>query len=444
VRMDGGAAVATLPDLALANTRNGGSIELGTITITQSEAAPGRVRYAGDLPRQIRFTERTGAAPLVITAGGGGVTIVRDVAASLIREVDFRITDLAVPPPMPGAVDTAIGLLQIGGSITDRADGLSDATAGFRMQNVRGRAPRNGAGTTVGELAFSVGAQGFRLADFERLRSALADAQKAPAVEQVGRTFSALMAFGVASVTTETRLADGVFFDGGASPAVTVARFAARDSLGSWSQPEASYQTRYEVDGLVVRPDMTPVPQYIPSHAVVSLAVERLPLQAIIQAAAGMRPSPGAGAASLITPQFMDMLLGSGATLRIAPIELVSQALGAALNGSVSVNAQSPLRAVANGDLVIRGLDAVLRELSGPSQAGRTGDSPAVILAMLSALGQQGTGSAGQPTRTYHIEVTPAGQLMLNGTDMSALLGSMGGGPARPGRPPAPPQAPGK
>jgi hypothetical protein len=37
--------------------------------------------------------------------------------------------------------------------------------------------------------------------------------------------------------------------------------------------------------------------------------------------------------------------------------------------------------------------------------------------------------------RTYHIEVTQAGQLMLNGTDMSALLGggarASGGAPAR-------------
>jgi hypothetical protein len=87
---------------------------------------------------------------------------------------------------------------------------------------------------------------------------------------------------------------------------------------------------------------------------------------------------------------------------------------------------------------VVRGLETVQRELGGAGP-----NSPAGVITVLMALGQQGTGPNGQPVRNYRIEVTQAGQLMLNGTDMSALIGAAagpGGGPptAQPGRPAAP------
>jgi hypothetical protein len=126
------------------------------------------------------------------------------------------------------------------------------------------------------------------------------------------------------------------------------------------------------------------------------------------------------------------------------------------LNGQVSANAQSPLRAIGSGELVVRGLDALMREFGVTADQGRTpppgGRAPPSgaggtnqMLAMLSALGQQGTGPDGQPTRTYRFELTAEGRLMLNGTDMTALLGgATGARPAQtPAQPPTTPTPPG-
>jgi hypothetical protein len=124
------------------------------------------------------------------------------------------------------------------------------------------------------------------------------------------------------------------------------------------------------------------------------------------------------------------------------------------LNGQVSANGQSPLRAIGTGELVVRGLDALMRDLGATNQPGarQGGGGTGAMIGPLVALGQQGTGPDGQPTRTYRIELTADGRLMLNGSDMSALIGGMTGPrttqqpttPATPpgGKPPTTPATP--
>jgi hypothetical protein len=59
---------------------------------------------------------------------------------------------------------------------------------------------------------------------------------------------------------------------------------------------------------------------------------------------------------------------------------------------------------------------------------------------MVQALGQAGKDETGADTRTYKIDVTEAGQILLNGADMTALLG----GGSEPAPPPAPAEQPKK
>src|SRR5262249_29386100 len=152
-----------------------------------------------------------------------------------------------------------------------------------------------------------------------------------------------------------------------------------------------------------------------------SLALDDLPMRAfhaynatVLSARPGSNPT-----VAMMT--LLQALQQAETTLHIQPIDLESPAVGATLNGTVTADARSPFQAHANGELVVRGLEALQRELGG--QGGRAGpDSPAGVVAVLVALGQQGSGPNGQPVRTYRIELTPTGQLMLNGADMSALL----------------------
>jgi len=444
-RMDGGTAIATLPDLAAVG-RSGNVLELGTLTVSQREVAPGRVRYELSLPERVRTVERGGNVPFTATSAGGTLAIVRDVASGLFVEVDFRIADLNVSPPTRGATATTLGMLQLGWAITGRADGLADAAARIALSNLRSIEPNAGAGATAGEASIAFGIQGFRMEDIERVRRVFNEAPAARPGERVQRATEALYAIitggGVAATTAEIAIANGTYNDGGRVPVVTVGRAVLSQVMTAMNQPQSAWQVRYEQDGLALRPGVAPLPQYIPARVNVNLMLERIPTQTL-QAigAAGLTRRGGSPLASVGT--LIAAMAQMGTTLRIAPIEAAAAAVGGALNGTITADARSPFQATASGDLVVRGLDVVQRELGAQSQ-GRGGDSPAAVVAVLSALGQQGTGPDGQPVRTYRIELTPEGQLVLNGADMTSLLGAAGRRP-RQAPPPAPqPPAPSK
>ena len=61
VREQGGTLVATLPDLAIVGS--GGALNVGTVTVTQTQPAPGRMRYEAQLPREMR-ARAPGATPM--------------------------------------------------------------------------------------------------------------------------------------------------------------------------------------------------------------------------------------------------------------------------------------------------------------------------------------------------------------------------------------------
>jgi hypothetical protein len=442
-RMDGGAAVATLADLSVVG-RNGNVLELGTLTLSQREVAPGRVRYELSLPT--RISERGIPTPVTVTTGGGTLAVVHDESSGLLLEVDFRMNDLNVPAQGAGNPATTMGLLQLGYAVTARADGLSDANARFALRGLRVAQPGNNMGGSLGELSLAMTVQGFHLEDIEGVRDAFVQAQgsfEARWAQAIERLQAVMQEHGLGGSTVDMTLTDGVYNDGSPTPAGSITRATLRQVMSGENQDDSTYQLTYAQEGLTLRQDLVVVPQYIPGQINLNLTLEHLPMRALHAYTATLAATTaGAGGndSAAAVMMLLQALQQAGTTLRMAPIALEAQAVGATLNGAVAANANAALQATAAGDLAIRGLDAVQRELGG--QGGGPG-SPAGVITMLMALGQQGTGPNGQPVRNYHIEVTQAGQLMLNGTDMSALIGAAtgpGGGPpaAQPGRPAAP------
>jgi hypothetical protein len=225
---------------------------------------------------------------------------------------------------------------------------------------------------------------------------------------------------------------------------VTLGRATVRQVTTDANQESGTFQLQYQQDGLVLRQGLVPMPQYVPGRVNLSLQLDDLPMRAVhaYSAAATAARVPGrAGNPMAALMTLLQAMQQAETTLHIQPIDLDAPAVGATLNGTVTADANSPFQAHANGELVVRGLEALQRELG--AQGGRGGpDSPAGVVGILAALGQQGTGPNGQPVRTYRIELLPTGQLMLNGADMSALLGGARGGGAPSGRPSRPTPAP--
>lgn len=439
VRMDGGVATATLPDLMVGPPGGREGLLVGTVTVTRREVAPGRMRYEAQLPREMKVQAPNGRNTTVAN-GGGQFAAVVDPQSGLMHELNVRVENLAVRPDgRPGSL--TIGLFEIASAINQGADGLAQSPARIALRNLDFRHEDGRQALQIGEITVAGNGQGFRVADLERLRTAFDEAQRGPQAQMMGRMIEALFNFPFAELSGEVAVAGITFNDGQSGPAFQLARASLGEALGPLHQEETRLALRYSHEGLVIRQGMVPYQQYVPSQVTIELAADKLPAAALKQAlTTGLRVGPDGMPTQLsgeATAQLLAAAFRSGATLRMAPIQFASQALGVTLNGSIAANNSSPLQAVAAGELVIRGLEAIQREFGG-GNANQQG-SPAAMIAMLTALGQQGTGSDGQPTRSYRIELNEQGQLMLNGSDMTALLGPMGA-PRRP-RPTTPAQA---
>jgi hypothetical protein len=439
VRIDGGQAVATLPDVVLALPE--ATVRLGTIMLTRSDTPEGRQRYEAPLPRQIRI-ESQGEND-TITIGDGSFALVLDPRTSTFYMEEGRLSNLVVTSDTDSG-RMSIAAVELMGTINQRADGLADAPSRVRVQDLRLDIPRMRQAIAIGEFVMLADIRGFRLADYERLRDATDAAARTGDPQDVTRAIEQWLVFPFATMPIELSFANLSYTDGsGAAPLFTAARLTLAQTFESLANPQTGYRLRYVHEGFALRNDVTPYGDFIPSAMTLEFAIQGMPSEEVRDT---LTNGIGTGAIALDSfwSDALDSLLtaaiDNGATVRVTPFELTSVLLGITASATVTGNERSPFSAVGVGDIVIRGLDEAARAVVGDAQGGGP-DSPAAIIAIISAIGQAGTDASGRPTRTYHIEVDEQGRMMLNGNDLSALFG---GAPAAPQPGPAPGVTPGK
>jgi len=428
VQRDGDGLTATLPDLALEMPQQG-TVRFGTVTLTRRDAADGRHRYEGPLPRAIRIEEPTETS--TVTIADGRFAIVVDPRTNTVHAYEGALTNLALESA-PGQDAFTIAAIELSGGIAPRPDGLSDSPGRIRLQGVRADMPSSNQSFAVGELTLAGDLRGFTLADYERLRDATDAATRSSDMQEILRALEQWLSFGFATLRVDLTLADLLYRDGGATPAFAASRIAFGLDLESLAAPRTSYRLRYAHDGMAMRDDlsaiMAPYQGFAATAATLEIAVTGLPSEELRDTlASGM--SSGAILADSFWTDAFDALLTSaidnGASLRFGPFEMTAPLLGISGDATVTGNDRSPLQAIGSGEIVIRGLDEAARAVVDPS------DPVGAIVAIISAIGQQGTDASGRPTRSYRIEADEQGRVMLNGNDLSALIGG-GGGAAPP------------
>lgn len=130
-------------------------------------------------------------------------------------------------------------------------------------------------------------------------------------------------------------------------------------------------------------------------------------------------------------------LATAGAKLSIVNTYAKAPDVGTTLDGSFTASATSKVMAEGSITLLITGLDELIVKLQGLAQSA-SGD-PKVMgmaqgLGMLQMMGQASKAADGRSQRSYKLDVSPDGKVMLNGADFSNTLGAMGmGGGGKPG-----------
>lgn len=188
-------------------------------------------------------------------------------------------------------------------------------------------------------------------------------------------------------------------------------------------------------DGLALIPPPEGFNDTVPTHLNLNMTGDKIPLKELtdlgIKNMQLANTTPDAKRASgmqmaQIIPQ---LLTQAGTTMTISQSTLGNNTYTILMNGQLDANLKAIMGATGKARLEVSGFEQLLKmvqdEMKDPrlTQLGKTNlQKTLVTMTVLQTAGQLSKNAQGQPIRTYDIELTDQGKLMLNGADMSLLL----------------------
>lgn len=230
-----------------------------------------------------------------------------------------------------------------------------------------------------------------------------------------------------------------------------LAKLTTQFDMKGMTQEKGSTDIKFSINGLKIDNQPEDTAGLIPSDANLEIAIGSLPMKEITDSFRNMtaqalesafKAEEAAGtvyqakAQTEMQQQIMmgmmsipQLLVNAGSTLAISNTYFNAPDLGTTLDGKFTASPTSPVLATGSLMLVFKGMDELITKLQAlskkPDANPRTaGIAQALIFMQLQ--GQQGQAD-GKSTRSYKFDVTPEGQMTLNGVDMSMVMGMMGG-----------------
>lgn len=202
---------------------------------------------------------------------------------------------------------------------------------------------------------------------------------------------------------------------------VTLASAGFGVGIAGLAQDSSTFRINLDLAQLGIDP-LPEFGQFIPHTATVDLALTNLPNQALLQALTGMLDSSATlgpdQAAEIAVAQLQQAVMNGNGALEIRSFKASSPLTSIDLTGTLRPNPKAPLMMTGDARLVVTGLDKALEA----AQAVPDGVEMVQGLTVLQTMGAQETVD-GQPARTYKLEISEKGDILLNGTDLKPLLG---------------------
>lgn len=190
------------------------------------------------------------------------------------------------------------------------------------------------------------------------------------------------------------------------------------------------------LSGVTITPAQGGLDRVAPDSLDLDLTLQNLPLKQLSDLGkksleqTTQSPESSALVMQNVVAMAQKLLTDSGATLKIVNTGASkSGQYGVSVNGSAAANIQAQLGGTAKLRLEVFGLESILASLqtiaADPATSAENKDSAnnaVQILTLMQLLGQQGTNAAGQPIRSYDLEVTSDGKKLLNGADIMTLM----------------------
>ncbi|HYD99432.1 MAG TPA: hypothetical protein VEH84_08620 [Alphaproteobacteria bacterium] len=207
-------------------------------------------------------------------------------------------------------------------------------------------------------------------------------------------------------------------------------RLALDMGLNGFDSSNASLSTGYGHSGLTINPQ-PPFAEFIPGQAAYKISIAKVPSDKLWKSFADYITNSATAGEEQANAQLMgEMMMAMAAAkseFRLDALSFAAPETGGEGSGSAAFDAESAM-GVSGGFLFkLRGLDRAIAKAVEMGKKDPEAKEMAGVLSMVSTMGQAGKDTDGRDIRTYKIDIAQDGRLLLNGNDLTPLLG-MGGG----------------
>jgi hypothetical protein len=412
------AVTATIPKLTLTPGKNEPAIEIGTVTLTVTEAGANRDRVAVALPDRIKFPE--GSTLRIGQMRKTEMVWARELETAVGYDLDWR--DLAVVDE-ENEVPVQIGAVRATMSLRESKPGRYTGPFSLTLSNLTATDDEEDTKIKLGSLTVATEVVDFDIKRVKALTSGKTDdpaamfavVQELPKLAAKMSSTVSISGLTVASVEEETSF--------------TVDQVDLNFAFEDIDRPAARLALTYKHAGMSLEGLEDYVPEgFAPRRATLALAVEKLPLAKLADMATP--PSGGAQAPPPSPEAALDLLAKAGTGIRLESLAIESETAEATADGLLTVQEGAAFGVAGGFDIRLRGLEAIIKELKELS-AGQ----PNPVVGFVEAIRKSGH-AAGGGALGYKLEVKPDGQVLLNGNELMPLIGAMSGEAPPSGGPP--------
>ena len=366
------------------------------------------------LPKQVIFAEAD-STEAKLTLEDGRVNALIDAKSGRVQAMGVAVAGARVDHPTTGAWLSS-GPLAITSKLVTEPDGRWNAPTEFELKKVEFSFPQ-GASGAIDRIAFSGISAGPKVAEFERLRDTLGALEKdkeASPEARLARLLAILptmpSAFG--TVRGGTVLEGLSVHDDAGEPLASLTRVEFGTGASGFDGDVAALRFTIREDGLKLAPPLVDA-RLVPHRVIIDFGVENLNTAALttLLRAVTLTWSGGETEQQQAGQQILDALAMLNPVWRIYEIAIDTQDVGAELTAEAKGTPLSPTGYTADGDLVVRGWDAL------PKLA--TGTPFIEYLPFLREFAEAVKAPDGSPRLKFHIASAPLKLAMINGNDVS-------------------------
>jgi len=368
------------------------------------------------LPKQTMFADAVGTETKLILEDGR-VNALIDAKSGRIRAMEVAVAGARVDQSATGAWISS-GPLAMMSKVVAEADGRWNAPTKFGLRKAEFYFPEAPARGTIDRIAFEGFSAGPKMDELERLRDTLAALERekeAPPDARLARLLEVLPTVpSVFGAVQGDAVLEGLSVRGEADErfvSLTKVEFTA--GATGFDSDMAAFRFTIREDGLELAPSLLDA-RLVPHRVIIDFGVEGLKtpaLRALVQAAT---LTAGADERQHAEQQMLGALAILNPVWRIYEVALDTQDVGAQLTAQAEGTPLSSTGYTAEGELVVRGWDAL------PNLA--LGTSFIEYLPFLKEFAEAFSAPDGSPRLKFHVGSAPPKWVLVNGHDVSSWL----------------------